>query len=203
MKTINRINWILERDFYASTVKDLFPEIKIFSKVERVSLRLIIRLKIDQIIKSCDFTKVKNYQYGKCRKNNKFGVLIIFRKKWIWSWLNSINTNNTCLQILIDFINQRTGISFDLSDCTLEELKIFFNKVEELKDELFVDNTEIKEKLYLTANMVWNVGNEGVLRVIYNLPSFFEPNAKLEINTKGIFQRGGVDDMEKHIDLKF
>ena len=73
-------------------------------------LRKSLKELINREIKLVDFTSTKHY-----RKENG-SVEIFFRGVWEWSWMNSINTNYTCLFHIINFINEKENRKINLMD---------------------------------------------------------------------------------------
>jgi hypothetical protein len=155
------------------------------------------RYLIDDVIKTIDFTN--NYKRD-VYKNNKIGILQKINNNWIWSWVNTINTNYSCIFTLIKesnkFLDEKISIeSFELNfDNTL---KNFRNILFEKKELFFnVDSEIFNEMMFITQNS-WN---NGICSII---SSFYTLNKNLSLTHTLNYERGNNDDMTNGIDTTF
>lgn len=155
---------------------------------------------IDRVIKTVDYTKTKTYKYEYFEENECDGVLFYIFDKWIWSWVNTINTNYSCLFLLIDYINNNfdkkiTSMDFrsDRIDSTLD----YFNEcVEQDKDIIFRPGSEVFKGMFFATQNTWNRGIISVLSTIFTIKKNYNIN---HINLS--YNRGDKSDMTKGVDL--
>ena len=62
-------------------------------------------LGLTKIVNSVNFDGIDDYKYGLCVDNNNYGVLRFIFGVWEWSWMNTINSNITCIHFLINYYN--------------------------------------------------------------------------------------------------
>lgn len=150
---------------------------------------------IDVIIPTVDYTL--NYRYD-IHTNNKKGVLYYIFNKWVWSWINTINTNYSCICLLInevnEFIDKEIKIS-DLENDFQKTLIIIENVLIENKEHFFTPGSNIFEDMFFTTQKTWNDGLSSIVSCLYTLNTNY--NIIYELN----YERGDKNDMTKGIDF--
>lgn len=122
---------------------------------------------------------------------------------WIWSWMNTINTNYTCIYYIIEFLNElypNDRITMDKL-CnpkteieTLERIKTLMIKH---KQEIFTPKKNgIFSKMFFIAQTTWNLGNISVIGITLSLNKEFKLS-KINLN----YDRGDLSDMNKGTDM--
>jgi len=120
---------------------------------------------------------------------------------WIWSWMNSINTNYTCIYFIIDYLNtiivEKITMD-DLLDKGKKEstLKRIENLIYEHRETIFKPGSEVFKKMFFVTQRTWNRGNISVISTILTLGEKFE---LLDVDLN--FERGNEDDMSKGTDM--
>lgn len=142
---------------------------------------------IDEVLLKVDFSDVDDYKYDP----EKGGILILRNGKWYWSWMNTINTNYSCLYILIKSVFKNIDPMI-FSSIRIEKT---FNKLtEELnknKQILFTPKSEIFFDLLLTTQFTWNTGIISTIKTISTINKFYNIK-EIKMN----FERGVIDDMK-------
>lgn len=157
-------------------------------------LRKSLKELINREIKLVDFTSTKHY-----RKENG-SVEIFLRRVWEWSWMNSINTNYTCLFHIINFINEKENRKINLmdfrSDLLIGTIQYIDECVVKYRQNLFYPGSEVFKKMFFSAQFSWNKGLISTINCILTL------NKKYGVECELNFKRGDEDDMKRGIDMK-
>lgn len=159
------------------------------------------------------FNTDTNYKLGinELSQKKEIGVLIKYRDEWIWSWMNTINTNYSCFEILVNSINgfaKRDGkkdenyfkFNGEIKD-SLKELEMFKEALKYYKNDLFKPNND-KDSTFtamkLKTQSTWYKGSISQNFLLENIPCFF--NGKCQFNLD--YRRGIDEDMNKGVDFK-
>lgn len=139
------------------------------------------------------------------------GVLYFFRGKWVWSWMNTINTNYSCLEVLVKFCNKfakRDGkdtneyFKFNGTDEeNLEELDRFGTALKYYQMDLFYPNNDKKSAFVQMKFQTQRTWYRGLISQLYNLENincFFPGECKFKLD----YRRGNEEDMKNGIDVK-
>lgn len=164
---------------------------------------------IDTVIKSVVFDGI-NYKYGYCVENELYGVLEYYRGKWRWSWMNTINTNYSCLDIIVNGINKIVRVnkntdSYFKFNGTFEENMDELNKLRiaivRYQNTIFIENPvnpEIFNKMKFKTQETWYKGLISVIFFLENINNYFDGNITFKLD----YSRGNKDDMGNSIDIE-
>lgn len=160
-----------------------------------------LRTIIDSALISVDYSNNKRYKIDK--KSGKSGedilyVSFLYFKDWIWSWLNSINTNYTSIYYIVEYVCRRENIN-------LKELSFYSHNIEsttnllgelieKYKQEIFRPGSEVFRKMFFITQMTWNKG------IISTVVFLHLMSKKYEINYNLNYKRGDNNDMTKGVD---
>lgn len=169
---------------------------------------------IDEILSDFNsYNTDENYKRGVNELSEKklTGILILYKSVWIWSWMNTINTNYSCLEILVKCINKlakrdgkNTSNYFKFNGTNEEnliELDRFKIALEYYKLELFIPNNDKDSafnQMRFMTQLTWYLGLISQIYFLENINCFF--NGKCVFNLD--YQRGNEEDMKKGIDIK-
>lgn len=155
---------------------------------------------IDEVIKTVDYTKIKTYKYEFFEKNEMSGVLFFIFNKWIWSWVNTINTNYSCLFLMIEYINNNFTRKITLldfrSDKIEDTLNYFKECIKQDKDIIFKPGSDVFKNMFFIAQYTWTRGIISVLSTIFTIKKNYDID---HINLS--YERGDKMDMTKGMDL--
>jgi hypothetical protein len=175
-------------------VRDKFIEIYNNNKL----VRDLLKTTINDLLPTVDFSKnKKSYQFNKTES----AVYINLFGKWVWSWMNTINTNYSCLYILIDELNKiRTEpkkiLASDLENNTQQTIDYLRSRLEIHKQVFFTPGSDIFKKMFFVTQMTWNKGFISVLSGVITISKYFDVE---KFNLE--YRRGIKDDMTKGCDL--
>jgi len=162
-----------------------------------------LRTIIDSALNSVDYSKNKRYRIDK--KSGKNGNVILYVsflyfENWIWSWLNSINTNYTSIYYIIEYVCIRENIDLKELSFYSRNIEQTTNLIEELiekyKQEIFRPGSEVFKKNFFTTQFTWNKG------IISSVVFLHLMSKKYEIDYNLNYKRGDDNDMTKGVDYK-
>lgn len=164
-------------------------------------LRYFFTTTINNTLKNVDYSCDKMYKREYDPVNDDIGVLmrIPTTETYIWSWINTINTNSSCIYHIVDFINQNSEIklTYDLYYKENELFKkVFTEKLDELKQIIFTRGSEIFVKMFFVTQNTWNLGLISIISSIYTISEHFK------IVTTINYNRGNKEDRNKGCDLE-
>lgn len=157
----------------------------------------LLQKSIDEILLHVDYSDIKRYRLSE-NQNGRLGVYVKFFDKWSWSWVNTINTNYTCLYMIIDFINNKYSkkITKDWFIKNPEECVMYFhNMVYENRNHIFKPGSDIFKKMFFATQKTWNDGLISSIFSLITIGKFY--NIKSEMT----FDRGEEDDMIRGTDM--
>jgi hypothetical protein len=152
---------------------------------------------VNDAVRTVDFSK--NGRYSINPKNK--GVYYTSNNQSSWSWINSINTNYSCLYLILKHIVSKYGrdvgyLDFEPNfiDGTLDFLK---SKIIEDKQTIFTPGSVVFGEMFFMAQKTWNNGLISEISSILTLKKYFEIG-----NVSVNFKRGDLNDMNKGTDLQ-
>lgn len=155
---------------------------------------------INHVLDNVDFSNSKFYKIDYNPDIKKNGVYVNLFGKYKWSWMNSINTNYSCLYILIDDINhveKRKILGPDLLNNTDETIDYFTEVLLKNKQLYFTPGHPVFKKMFFMTQYTWNIGLISVLSGLITISKHFD------IDVYDIeFHRGTKEDMGRGCDLK-
>jgi hypothetical protein len=163
-------------------------------------LRQTIVLGLSKIVKSVNFDEVNEYKYGLCDFNNEYGVLRFVFGIWEWSWMETINSNTSCIHLLIGDYNQNNEINITYSDFTNnpnETINLFFNHLEKEKQRIFTPKSDIFNNLKFATQYSWNAGKSSEVSTYYTINKNIDGIIKCDLD----FRRGDKEDRSKGRDF--
>ena len=163
----------------------------------------------DNLIKLVDFSEFKYYKYGQHKENT--GVLFFYKEEWIWSWVNTINTNYSCFYLMVNranliikdiLKNDRPYVNFIDSKDKIKELHYLFEILTNYKQELFTPKYGSKKNslfnlMRFKTMDLWYGSKMSEVYVVSNMICFFDDLIGHELD----FRRGDKDDMTKGKDF--
>lgn len=152
---------------------------------------------IDSVLKDVDYSNIKRYKLSE-NVNGRLGVYVKLHDKWSWSWLNTVNTNYTCIYLIIDHINKKhtQKITKEWFIRNPEEcVEYFRTKIYEDRNEIFKPGSSIFKQMFFTTQRVWNDG------LISSISSLITIGKHYKIKSKITYDRGEEDDMIKGTDM--
>lgn len=155
---------------------------------------------INNVLSLVEFSKNSIYKIGLNPETDTHGIYIYLFGKWRWSWMNSINTNYSCLYQLIDEVNgteSRKILESDLLNNTDETLEYFFSILLKNKQTYFTPGSKVFKKMFFDAQYTWSVGTASLVSDIVTISKNFDVE---QFNMD--YHRGTKDDMSKGCDLK-
>jgi len=162
-------------------------------------LREKLKESVDASIKAVDYDKHNRYCINPPNKNK--GVYFYTNDKWEWSWVNSINTNYSCLYLIIKHIITKYGkdigyLDFEPNflDSTLDYIT---SKIDEDKQTIFTPKSEVFRGMFFVAQRSWNYGLISEISAILTIKKHYEIG---DTNTN--YKRGDLEDMNRGTDLK-
>lgn len=169
--------------------KDLYTTNK---KIQKLFLKTI-----DEVIKDVDYSNINRYKFD-TNKNGRLGVYVKLFNKWSWSWLNTVNTNYTCLYLIVDYLNKKytKKITKDWFSNNPEEcVEYFKQKLYENRNDVFKPGSEIFKKMFFATQRSWNDGLISSISSLITIGEFYK------IKSEITFERGQEDDMIKGTDM--
>jgi hypothetical protein len=152
---------------------------------------------VNSSVKTVDYKNNNRYRYD----SENGGVFFYNNNKWEWSWVNSINTNYSCLYLILKHIVSKYGkdigyLDFEPNyiDETLGYLRV---KIEEDKQTIFTPKSTVFRDMFFTTQKTWNKGLISEISALLTLKKHYEIG-DVEVN----YKRGDSDDMKKGTDLK-
>lgn len=177
-------------------IYDQFKEI--YNKNQYIRQKLLIV--INSVLSSVDFSNVKLYKIDSNPETKTNRIYVNLFGTWRWSWMNSINTNYSCLYILIDEINkteQRKILSSDLINKTDETIEYFSNILLKNKQNYFTPGSTVFRKMFFMTQNTWNKGLISVISGLITISKHFDIDI---YNVE--YHRGTQEDMSRGCDLK-
>ena len=160
-----------------------------------------IKNTINQVIPTVDYSGIKYYKHGSIttKKNqSRQGVLYLHLDKWVWSWINSINTNYSSIYLIIEFISKKEKVDLsemEFSTFKLENtLKFIRCAIENYKQDIFRPGSEVFRKMFFTTQFTWTKGSTSTIVFLHSISKKFDIKYNLS------FERGDEDDMMRGID---
>lgn len=152
---------------------------------------------IDKVLLTVDFSDDRIYKRD-FHSNGVLGILQKYGGNYIWSWMNTINTNHSCIYYIIDTLN---GLSNE--KLTLELFKTdsnrFFSLFESLLDKnkniIFRKGSEIFTKMFFITQNTWNIGIISMISAVYTINERFKTSITFNFN------RGDSSDMNEGCDF--
>ena len=171
------------------------------NEVQIITNKKILKDIITNVILSYNFGHNSKYRVDYYEKNGHIGILQLILDQWIWSWLNTINTNYSCINLLINYFNNKfqEKLTFDLYKTNLNKFKkLFENYFINSRDKILNPNSFIFNELFYITQFTWNYGVISMLSTIFTLHA----NQKNK-STRYQFNlyRGNILDMDKGIDF--
>ena len=156
----------------------------------------------NNLIKSVDFSECKNYKYDQYKDD--LGVLFHYKEEWIWSWVNTINTNYSCFYLMVNranliikdiLKNDIPYIEFIDSKDKIKELNYLFEILTNYKQELFTSKYSGKKNslfnlMRFKTMDLWYSSKMSEVYVVSNMICFFDDLIGHELD----FRRGDKDD---------
>ncbi len=162
-----------------------------------------LRSGIDNILSTVDYTTNKCYEIKQKITSNgeiKSYVSFLYFENWIWSWLNSINTNYSSIYRIIIFICRRENINLNTSDFFSLNLndttRLILNLIETYKQEIFRPGSSVFREMFFITQKTWNKGIISTIVFLHLMSNRYKISCNLNFN------RGDDDDMRKGIDYK-
>lgn len=157
-----------------------------------------LRKIIDEVISGVDYTKNKRYSL---KLSNKNKVIYFYNNNaWEWSWMNSINTNYSCIYLLLKYIeikfNRNIGYLDFESTFVSNTLDYVESKLKEDKQIIFTPGSDVFKDMFFTAQRSWNWGLISEISAILTIKKHYEIG---EVNVN--YKRGDFKDMNKGTDL--
>lgn len=173
-------------------IRDQFVEI--YNKKKLV--RDLLKNTLNEVLPTVDFSNTAKYRYNKI----KGGIEINLSGCWVWSWMNTLNTNYSCLYLLIDEINRiepKKILGDYLENNTEITIEYFKSCLIKHKQVFFTRGSNIFRDMFFITQMTWN---KGLISVISGLITF---SKHFEIENFNVdYKRGQIDDMTKGCDLE-
>lgn len=172
----------------------------VFIKIYRGNYDIRNGLKkiIDEVVKTVDYTKKRRYTIN---PENNSVYYYTNNGNWEWSWVNSINTNYSCLYLIIKHIDLKYErnigeMDFD-SDFRSETLNYIESKIKEDKQTIFTPGSDVFRDMFFAAQKSWNWGLISEISSILTLKKHYDIG-DVDIN----FKRGDLKDMNQGTDLQ-
>jgi hypothetical protein len=163
-------------------------------------LRKTIVLSLSKIVKSVNFDGFDEYKYGLCDFNNEYGVLRFVFGIWEWSWMETINSNTSCVHLLIQDYNQNNEINITYSDFINNSnvtISLFFDYLEKEKQRIFTPESDIFNRLKFATQYSWNSGKSSEVSTYYTINKNVDGVIKCDLD----FRRGDKEDRSKGRDF--
>lgn len=151
---------------------------------------------VDRILASVDYSEDKIYKRGEY--NGKVGVLQKVDEVFIWCWINTINTNYSCIEAIINFLNSVSQIklTYQLFLKSKSEFNNLFEKLlYEYRDVVFKKGSEIFTKMFFITQKTWNDGLISTISAAFTINKHFKTSISLGYN------RGENEDMNGGCDF--
>lgn len=151
---------------------------------------------MDRVIGSVDYSEDKIYKRGEY--NGKIGILQKIKEVYVWCWINTINTNYSCIEVIIDFLNSVSPnkLTFQLFlKSKLEFNELFQKNLYEFKDVIFKKGSEVFTKMFFITQKTWNDGLISTINVAFTISEHFKTSISLNYN------RGENEDMNEGCDF--
>jgi len=157
---------------------------------------------ITNAVLSVTFDSDANYKIETDPNNGKLGVLQLINGEWKWSWLNTINTNYTCLWHIIRYLNNTHSdqLSMNLFNSNRKKfVEIFKKNVNEESQILFTPGSDVFDDMQFVTQKTWNDGVVSTISTIYTL----EAHQNIRTNRYEFqYHRGDIIDMKDGVDFK-
>lgn len=156
-------------------------------------LRETMVLGLTKIVKSVNFDETDEYKYDLCNDNREIGVLRLQFGSWVWSWMETINSNTGCIQLLIGDFNFHSEVKLTYSDFInkpKDSINLFLDYLENNKQRIFTPGSNIFEKLKFATQFSWNAGKSSEVSTYYTINKNINGVIKCDID----FKRGDKED---------
>lgn len=153
------------------------------------------KILIDNIIPKVDFRL--NYSYDVYKNGNK-GVLQLINGTRIWSWVNTINTNYSCLFMIVKECEKILGYEFILNNVKKnfnDFISILSKILNDNKEHFFTPGSEIFNAMLFKTQKTWNDGLSSIIASYYTL------NKNLNFSFNLNYHRGDIMDMKEGVDF--
>lgn len=167
----------------------------LFNNNER--LRKKLKESVDTSLRGVNYEKHNRYLINEKNK----AVYFYTNGKWEWSWINSINTNYSCLYLIVKHIITKYGRDFSYLDFEPNfidnTLDYIVSKIDEDKQTIFTPKSEVFKSMFFAAQWSWNYGLISEISAILTIKKHYEIG-----NTDTNYKRGDLKDMNQGTDLK-
>ena len=176
-----------------------------FKNVWNRSILVRRRLKssINNTLPTVIYKDTSHYKHGsKEQKSGRIiqGVFFKYFDEWIWSWLNSINTNYTSIYHIIEFICNKENVDLkdlDFSSGRLDNTLLFIEEnIEKHKQEIFTSGSSVFRKMFFATQLTWTKGCISTIVSLHRISKSHKIDCNLD------FERGNEEDMTKGVDFK-
>jgi hypothetical protein len=179
---------------------------------------------INKIIEKTDYSEYDKLYKLITKKdkngNEHTGVAFLYKFIWIWCWINSINTNYSCVRILINRVNKLiftkngkgllgrfeyfTYEKFMRSTTMISETDDFLRILDSYRQDIFSPKNSKKEdsifnEMKYATMFSWFKGKLHEITLINNLSCYFDDVNQIYFS----FERGDFNDMLSGEDLIF
>lgn len=151
---------------------------------------------VDRVLKSVDYSEDKIYKRGEY--NGKVGILQKINESYVWCWINTINTNYSCLEVIIDYLNSVSPnkLTFQLFlKNKLEFNTLFQNNLYEYKDMIFKKGSPVFTKMFFITQKTWNDGLLSTISAAFTINKHYKTSISLN------YDRGENEDMNEGCDF--
>ena len=173
------------------------------------TFREVYQKTIDTLLPTVEFKENDYQQILKRQKNSVYNINNC-NNKLEWSWMNSINTNYSCVTFLINEINRiilTDNLDYDIirfSDIKNfgNEFIIFYNIMSLYKNIIFQPNNDINSvfnKMKYKTQETWYDGKIAEIFLAQNIRKYIDDVEEFVFD----FERGKDDDMNNGVDLMF
>lgn len=149
---------------------------------------------INQEILLCDFSNSTYYKIDYNEDLKKWGVYEKLFDDFEWSWMNAINTNYSCIYLIINELYE-IGNRFLVEDNFIgENLKETLNYIKEMlsihRNYIFTSGSKIFTRLFFTSQLTWNFGKVSEMTSLFEYQKHYQTK-DIKINLK----RGLKEDL--------
>ena len=172
--------------------------------------------RMDDLLSEIDYKKYgSEYFYEGFGEKNNYGVLINILGIVYWSWMNTINTNYTCYELIINAVNylidkkivkRSDFFTFEINRKTNqeieEELDDLFMILSSYKEDFFTtkhkeNKTSLFNKMRFATQYSWYKSCLSEIFFLENIENYFDNISSFTLS----FDRGDEDDMYKGKDF--
>jgi hypothetical protein len=167
--------------------------------------------KVNQLLLSVDFSETPIYRIDKSEENGCTGVYDFINGKWMWSWMNAINTNYSCFELMVNKVNEliKRGLTnrndiltFENQNTHIKDLDWLFDYLTGFKEDFFTPRHSKKNSLFnqmrFKSQSTWYEGKLAEIYFLGNIGLYFDNVMQYDLS----FKRGESDDMFLGKDFK-